>query len=68
MSRLKGGFVHQHWGRIGSVAALPGSSRANAENQGGIDRTPDSKKDRRANADPLPNRLMLVLRNAAGRF
>jgi hypothetical protein len=68
MSRLKGGFVHQHWGRIGSISALPGSSRANAADQSGIDRTTDSKKDRRANADPLPNRVMLVLPDVAGWF
>jgi hypothetical protein len=68
MERLKGGFVHQDRGRLGSIAAHRRSPRANAGNRSESDRMPDSKKDRRANADPLPTRLMLVLRDVAGRF
>ncbi len=50
------------------VECVHGSSRANVGNRSQTSQPPGTKKDRRANVDPLPKRLMLSFEESAGRF
>ncbi len=71
MSDERGGAIDVQQGdsRVRSIEIVKRSPRANAESRGSIDRTPGSKKDRRANADPLPFHLKMISCDfAAGRF